>query len=533
MRQGQETQQRQLKTERDDTCSRNGKQTRQASSQKSHQEANHQKTNLKPSNQGNPKEKREGQNRENKQKNQINRHTKSHKVRNRYPKKPGHILYILNLVLLLLAYIKHLLVVQVPVPCPWGMIKMPKLCQKPAKKLNWNKKKYNLDRQTQNHETEQTKKDGKNTIESNIRTTTQKLRLKKNGDIEPNPGPIYNATKNLPRPCRERQNKYFQANTLSFKGTYKHLAKTFMPYLDKSHPKRRDAENTPLRKHCDLLNDYPYQYHIFALIITIGPTPQICNQYLNKQTNLRSLDILRKLQKMPLDKTNAEQLDTLDTFFKNNQDLLNNQNPVQNQLYPYITNPNNQINDESLKGKFPFLPQELIKEILKRLEPIEGYQHKDKEKTPTQTTTPRSDKFRHHETYMITWNVASLNTALPGITDLIQHTNQPTIIMIQETKFSEQKSTKYLNKLFPNYALTFNNMHAKTTCNRRPYIPYKPHKGGLLTMIHKNYNFPRNIKKIPSPPDISPYLQIISIGNKPLKIIILINLYMPSHPEDI
>jgi hypothetical protein len=236
---------------------------------------------------------------------------------------------------------------------------------------------------------------------------------------------------------------------------------------------------------------------------------------------------------MPLDKTNAEQLDTLDTFFKNNQDLLNNQNPVQNQLYPYITNPNNQINDESLKGKFPFLPQELIKEILKRLEPIEGYQHKDKEKTPTQTTTPRSDKFRHHETYMITWNVASLNTALPGITDLIQHTNQPTIIMIQETKFSEQKSTKYLNKLFPNYALTFNNMHAKTTCNRRPYIPYKPHKGGLLTMIHKNYNFPRNIKKIPSPPDISPYLQIISIGNKPLKIIILINLYMPSHPEDI
>jgi hypothetical protein len=63
MRQGQETQQRQLKTERDDTCSRNGKQTRQASSQKSHQEANHQKTNLKPSNQGNPKEKREVKNR--------------------------------------------------------------------------------------------------------------------------------------------------------------------------------------------------------------------------------------------------------------------------------------------------------------------------------------------------------------------------------------------------------------------------------------------------------------------------------------
>jgi hypothetical protein len=126
-------------------------------------------------------------------------------------------------------------------------------------------------------------------------------------------------------------------------------------------PKKERYGKHATKKHCDLFNDYPYQHHIFALIITIGPTPQICNQYLSKQTNPRGLDILRKLQKMPLDKTNAEQLDTLDTFFKNNQDLLNNQNPVQNQLYPYITNPNNQINEESLKGKFPFLLQELIK----------------------------------------------------------------------------------------------------------------------------------------------------------------------------
>jgi hypothetical protein len=253
---GQETQQQQLQTERDDTQlkierddtgSHNGKQTHQASCQKSHQEANHKKTNPKRSNQGNSKGEREGQNRKNKKTNQINRHTKSHKVRNRYPKKRGHILYILNLVLLLLAYIKHPLVVQVPVPCPWGMIRKKKLCQKPAKKLNYNKRKYNPDRQTQNHKTEQTKKEGKNTIESNIRTTIQKLRLKKSGDIEPNPGPIYNATKNLPRPCRERQNKYFQANTISLEGTYKHLAKIFMPYLDKSHPKRRDTENMPLR----------------------------------------------------------------------------------------------------------------------------------------------------------------------------------------------------------------------------------------------------------------------------------------------
>ena len=133
----------------------------------------------------------------------------------------------------------------------------------------------------------------------------------------------------------------------------------------------------------------------------------------------------------------------------------------------------------------------------------------------------------------ITWNVASLNIALLGITNLVQHTNQQAIIMIQETKFLEQKSTKYLNRLFPNYVLTFNNTHAKTTCDIRPYIPYKPHRGGLLTVIHKNYNFLGNIKKIPSLPDISPYLQIISIENKPLKSIILINLYMPRHLKGI
>jgi hypothetical protein len=54
-----------------------------------------------------------------------------------------------------------------------------------------------------------------------------------------------------------------------------------------------------------------------------------------------------------------------------------------------------------------------------------------------------------------------------------------------------------------------------------------------MTLIHKNYSFPGNIQKISIPNSISSYIQIIEIQNKPLKPIIIINIYLPSHQEDI
>ena len=42
-----------------------------------------------------------------------------------------------------------------------------------------------------------------------------------------------------------------------------------------------------------------------------------------------------------------------------------------------------------------------------------------------------------------------------------------------------------------------------------------------------------NIVKVPTPNTISPYLQIIIIKNKPLTLITILNIYMPSHLEDI
>ena len=51
-------------------------------------------------------------------------------------------------------------------------------------------------------------------------------------------------------------------------------------------------------------------------------------------------------------------------------------------------------------------------------------------------------------------------------------------------------------------------------------------------MIPKSIHTNENITKIPTPNSISPYLQAISINNKPLIPIFIINMYMPTHPQD-
>ena len=63
-------------------------------------------------------------------------------------------------------------------------------------------------------------------------------------------------------------------------------------------------------------------------------------------------------------------------------------------------------------------------------------------------------------------------------------------------------------------------------------MPYTPGRGGLLTLIHNKYAFPGNVVKIPTPANISPYLQIIKINNQPLIPWLIIHMYMPTHLED-
>ena len=63
-------------------------------------------------------------------------------------------------------------------------------------------------------------------------------------------------------------------------------------------------------------------------------------------------------------------------------------------------------------------------------------------------------------------------------------------------------------------------------------MSYTPGRGGLLTFIHNKYAFPSNITKIPTPANISPYLQIVRINNQPLQPWLIIHMYMPTHLED-
>jgi hypothetical protein len=87
--------------------------------------------------------------------------------------------------------------------------------------------------------------------------------------------------------------------------------------------------------------------------------------------------------------------------------------------------------------------------------------------------------------------------------------------------------------MFAQYKLFFNNTHTPTRYNQQIGIPYTTPRGGLLILINTKYTYPNNITKIPTNPDISPYLQIIKLNNPPLTPILILNMYMPSHPENI
>ena len=90
----------------------------------------------------------------------------------------------------------------------------------------------------------------------------------------------------------------------------------------------------------------------------------------------------------------------------------------------------------------------------------------------------------------------------------------------------------YTQNLFPQYKLICKNTHALKRCIHQQ-MPYASRRGGLLTLIHNKYAFPGNITKIPTPINISPYLQIIRINNQSLQPWSIIHIYMPKHVEDI
>ena len=124
------------------------------------------------------------------------------------------------------------------------------------------------------------------------------------GDIEPNPGPMPNLLQTHPNTHKNRCKMYFIPSTIKLQPEYQHLAQQFSPSLNPTHPEHQEAsiKYPHLSKYI-----YQNQHHppriLYALINTIGPTLETCNQILTQPQTLDwtslLLDKISQLQNPP------------------------------------------------------------------------------------------------------------------------------------------------------------------------------------------------------------------------------------------
>ena len=366
-----------------------------------------------------------------------------------------------------------------------------------------------------------------------------RLTLLQCGDIEPNPGPMPDILRTHPALHKKRAKTYFISNTIKLQPEYQHIASTFAPILSHNHPLHHQTTTMypHLHQYTQAQNLSPPTHILYALIITINPSIDTCNNILAQPHIYHFNDIwtntliirLANLNNPP--KRHILTQHPYTTFIENNQNIINLKDSIHTELYEFIHNQEIPPTPITIQREFPFLPVKLITESLRCLKNINEYSHPPplpNIPTPTLRTIIRTN----YETHIITWNASSLNTALPNLQSLINYSLRNTaMINIQETKLTTTKSTKYIQNIFPDYKLIFNNTHALTRCIQQR-MPYTPGRGGLPTLIHNKYAFPVNIIKIPTPANISPYLQIIKINNHPLLPWLIIHMYIPTHLED-
>ena len=361
------------------------------------------------------------------------------------------------------------------------------------------------------------------------------LILLKSRDIEANPGPMTNILETHSSPHRQRYKTYFITCTIKLQPEYQHLAKTFSPILKIDHPNHINAtRNYPhLIRYLSQKRQHPALRLLFALITNISPDLNSCEHQImnipNQDWTSTLLDKMSTLRNPPESHINT--LHPYTEFLNNYKNMIKPPTTIHNELFDFIHHERVPTTIHTLKEKFSFLPNSLLNEALRIYEPLNEYSHPPPTPQIPPPPTPNVTQNANNNTQIISWNESSLNTALPNLYDIIQYTN-PAIIAIQETKLTATKSTKYIQNLFPQYKLIFNNTHALTRCIQQR-IPYTPARGGLLILINQKYAFPGNITKISSPANISPYLQTILIKNYPLQLWLIIHIYMPSHIEDI
>ena len=343
-----------------------------------------------------------------------------------------------------------------------------------------------------------------------------------------------------PAAHKKRAKTYFIPNTIKLQPEYQHIASTFAPLLRHNHPLHHQTIITypHLHQYIETQSHSLPTHILYAIIITINSSIDTSNNILAQPhthhfNNIWTNTLIIRLANL----SNPPERHILTKhpytmFIENNQDIIHPKNTIHIELYKFIHNQETPPTSLTMLREFPFLLEKLITESLRCLENINEYSHPPP--LPTiPTPTLRTTTNTNHETNIITWNASSLNTSLPSLQSLTNNSlGNTAIINIQETKLTATKSTKYIQNLFPEYKLIFNNTHALTRCVQQR-MPYTPGRGGLLTLIHNKYAFPGNITKIPTPANISPYLQIIKINNHPLLPWLIIHMYMPSHLEDI
>ena len=267
------------------------------------------------------------------------------------------------------------------------------------------------------------------------------------GDIHPNPGPMPDVLIAHSAVHKRRQLTYFIPSTINFQPEYQHLAYTFEPIFQNTHPLHAQLiiSFPHLYRYTQLITRHPPSRIIYALIVTISPSIDECNTTLQQTPipdwTLQLLERMTTLSNPP--ERHIETTHPYTQFLNNYQDIITPTNTIHNKLYDYIHINSNTINIQNLSEAFPYLPNKILLEALRYNEPLHEYTHPTP--LPTQHLPPPNGQLplTSRETHAITWNASSLNTAMPCLQDLISNPqNPPSFIAIQETKQNLQLISK-------------------------------------------------------------------------------------------
>ena len=357
--------------------------------------------------------------------------------------------------------------------------------------------------------------------------------LLKSRNIEINLGLLNNLLQNHRLIHIKHTKIYFVPRTIRIKPKYKSIEKNYKPFLNTNHPIRQETQQTHQYLYRFIHNHfYIHKARVLnAIVITQSSIPQQSNIFLF-DPSIHMYNLLNKMEHFSVPPEHIlysiHPIEILNLQVPNINKL---PNTIHKKIYDKITTSNLSTMLILLKIAFPYIPIPLFKIALECQNPIHGY-HKPLPSTIHPPPIIHNTNYSNLEAKIVTWNIAFMNTSIPCLYSFIQQNNSA-IFLLQETKLTAKKPPKFIQNLFPNYKLIFNNTNKITQRSYYLDMEFRFPRGGLLTLIHNKYNYPTNITKTKIEPNLIPYLQIIKINNHLLIQIIIINLYMLSHQNDL